>query len=68
MTSCRESDIIQAVEIIVAEIERAILAEDGARADALQAQLFGHRGESAAQLVALANAIVAESPLAASAA
>lgn len=68
MTIYTETDIIQAVEAIVAEIERAVLAEDFSRADALHAQLFGHDGENAGQLVSLARSLANETALAASAA
>jgi len=68
MTIYDDTDIIRAVDAIVAEIERAVLAEDFARADALHARLFGHDGENAAQLVALARSLANETALAASAA
>ena len=68
MTNYTDTDIIEAVETIVAEIERAVLAEDFGRADALQAQLFGHVGDNAAQLVSLARSLATEPALTASAA
>lgn len=68
MTIYTETDIIQAVEAIVAEIERAVLAEDFSRADALQGRLFGHEGENASQLVSLARSLSNEAALTASAA
>lgn len=68
MTIYTDADIIEAVEAIVAEIERAVLAEDFSRADALQARLFGHEGENAGQLVSLAHSLSNEAALTASAA